>query len=188
MKVYGPYSKSNGRQIVIVIEPDGSKRTVSYPKWIMEKHLGRKLDPDRETVDHVDSDINNNDISNLKLIPRDEHSANDTRRVLPVVLKCSWCKKAFERNPRVVRDKHRKKVGGAFCSRSCSGKYARAIQLKLITKFKPPPKVKSKYYKRKYVIASIQDIYSFCNQYLIDSLEEDFTYENLILHNYAENK
>lgn len=182
VKVYGPYKSHHGRQIVIVVEKDGTKRTVTYPKFIMEKHLGRKLDPDSESVDHKDSDINNNAISNLELVPRAEHSANDTRRVLPATLKCSWCKNLFERSPRVVRDKHRKGVSGAFCSRSCSGKYARAIQLGLIDKkFAPPPKVKSVYYKRKYVQASMEDIEIVAS---ID-MEDCFTFENLILHNYV---
>ncbi len=185
VKVYGPYKSHHGRQIVIVVEKDGTKRTVTYPKFLMEKHLGRKLDPDKDTVDHIDSNIDNNDLSNLRLVPRSEHSANDTRRVLPATLKCSWCKRLFERSPRVVRDKHRKGVSGAFCSRSCSGKYARAIQLNLIDKkFPPPPKVKSKYYKRKYVEASVEldeyDIYSYAD------LDDCFTYEGLLLHNYIE--
>jgi hypothetical protein len=181
IKVYGPYKSHHGRLIVIVVEKDGTKRTVTYPKFIMEKHLGYKLDVD-STVDHIDSNIDNNDLSNLKVVPRAEHSANDTRRVLPATLKCSWCKNLFERSPRVVRDKHRKGVSGAFCSRSCSGKYARAIQLGLIDKkFAPPPKVKSVYYKRKYVQASMEDIEIVAS---ID-MEDCFTFENLILHNYV---
>lgn len=170
-KVYGPYMNYKGRQFVIVISHNGKKKTISYPKYLMEVHLGRELDPDKETVDHWDTDKYNNEISNLRLIPREEHSANDTRRVLPAELECSWCGKKFTRSPRVVRDKHRKGVGGAYCSRSCAGKYARAIQLKLIEKAPPPPKVESKYYKKKYVEAS--DIPDF---------NIDFDLEDLIIY------
>lgn len=153
-KVHGPYKRQDGRQIVIVVERNGKRRTVSYPKWIMELHLGRRLDPDKETVDHWDSDYNNNDINNLKLIPRKEHSANDTRRVKHIKLTCAWCDEEFERSPRIVRDKAKKKKAGPFCSRKCAGKYSRMLQLKLVKKFKSQKPVKSEYYKRKYVTAS----------------------------------
>lgn len=169
-KIYGPYINYKGREFVIVVEKNGKKKTISYPKYLMEVHLGRKLDPDKETVDHWDSDKYNNDISNLRLMKRDEHSANDTRRVLPAKLQCSWCDKEFERSPRVVRDKHRKGVGGAFCSRSCAGKYARSIQLGVMEKLPPPPKVESKYYKKKYVKASIEDF------------DVDFSFEDLLIY------
>ncbi len=156
-KVYGPYVRGDSRKIVIVVSRNGKRRTVSYPKWIMECHLGRKLHRDRETVDHWDSNYDNNDINNLRLVPRKEHSADDTRRVKFVKLKCAWCDKEFERSPRVVRDKAKKKKAGPFCSRSCAGKYTRMLQLSIIKKFKPQKSVESEYYKRKYITASYEE-------------------------------
>ena len=149
-KVWGPYTRKDKRKIVIVVDRKGKRRTVSYPKWIMEMHLGRKLHPDKETVDHWDSNFDNNDISNLKLIPRKQHSFNDTRRVKMVKYHCAWCDKEFERSPRLIRDKAKKKKSGPFCSRSCAGKYSRLIQLKLIDKFDQQQAVDSEYYKIKY--------------------------------------
>lgn len=154
-KVYGPYSRPDQRKIVIVVSRNGKRRTVSYPKWLMERHLGRKLHPDRETVDHWDTNIENNDINNLRLVRRDVHSADDTRRVKMIKLNCAWCDKDFERSPRLLRDKAKKKKSGPFCSRSCAGKYSRMLQLKLIKKFKLQKPIKSEYYKRKYVTASV---------------------------------
>jgi len=154
VKIHGPYKrKTDGRQIVIVIETNGKRRTVSYPKWLMELQLGRRLDPNLETVDHIDSNIDNNDISNLRLVPREEHSADDTRRVKHVKFTCAWCDKEFERSPRLVRDKSKKNKAGPFCSRACAGKYSRMLQLKLIDKFDAQPAVDSEYYKKKYVKA-----------------------------------
>ena len=153
-KIFGPYCRKDGRKIVIVVERNGKRRTISYPKWVMELHLGRRLDPDLETVDHWDSNHENNDVSNLRLVPRDQHSADDTRRVKHVKLTCAWCDEKFERSPRIVRDKAKKKKAGPFCSRKCAGKYSRMLQLKLITKFKSQKPIKSEYYKRKYVTAS----------------------------------
>jgi hypothetical protein len=153
-KVHGPYKRRDGRQIVIIIENNGKRRTVSYPKWLMEIQLGRQLDPNLETVDHIDSDFNNNELSNLRIMPRNEHSTEDTRRVKPVKFICAWCDKEFERSPRLIRDKARKNKAGPFCSRNCAGKYSRQLQLKLIDKFDSQKAVDSEYYKKKYVAAS----------------------------------
>lgn len=153
-KVFGPYKRENGRQLVIVVDKDGNRRTVSYPKWLMELQLGRKLDPD-ETVDHWDTNIDNNNLDNLRIVPRDQHSSDDTRRVKMVKFHCAWCQNEFERSPRLVRDKSRKNKAGPFCSRPCAGKYSRMLQLKLIDKLDPQPMVDSEYYKKKYVTASI---------------------------------
>lgn len=47
------------------------QRRVSYPKWLMEKHLGRPLNKS-EVVYHIDQDMMNNDLSNLEVITRRE--------------------------------------------------------------------------------------------------------------------
>jgi len=166
-KVHGPYRRQDGRQIVIIVENNGKRRTVSYPKHIMELQLGRRLDPNLETVDHIDSNFDNNNIDNLRLVPRSEHSGDDTRRVKNVKFDCAWCDKEFERSPRLVRDKARKNKAGPFCSRICAGKYSRMLQLKLIDKLDTQPVVDSEYYKRKYVVASAPLVSS---DYFIDHL------------------
>jgi hypothetical protein len=150
-KVYGPYNTHHGRKIMIIKNDDGTSRTVSLPKYIMEQHLGRVLDPELETVDHWDSNIDNNNIDNLRLVPRDIHSADDTRRVKLVKYNCAWCNKEFERSPRLIRDKAKKNKAGPFCSKQCAGSYSRMLQLKLIDKFNPQEHVDSEYYKRKYI-------------------------------------
>jgi hypothetical protein len=174
MKVHGPYRRQDGRQIVIIVENNGQRRTVSYPKWLMEMQLGRRLDPNLETVDHIDSNFDNNNLDNLRVVPRAEHSADDTRRVKPVKFTCGFCNKEFERSPRLVRDKSRKNKAGPFCSRTCAGKYSRKLQLKLIEKLGPQPMVESEYFKKKYVIAANWNpIHSdFFIDYLCDIWEE----------------
>lgn len=174
-KVHGPYKRQDGRQIVIVVENNGTHRTVSYPKWIMELQLGRKLDPNLETIDHIDSNFDNNDLSNLRIMPRDQHSTEDTRRVKLVKFTCAWCNKEFERSPRLIRDKAKKNKAGPFCSRACAGKYSRMLQLKLIDKFDSQKAIDSEYYKKKYVVeASAAPIISsdFFVDYLCDVWEE----------------
>jgi hypothetical protein len=161
-RVYGPYFKdgrnnTQKRQFVITIDSKGVRRTVSYPKYLMELHIGRQLGID-ETVDHWDTNFMNNDISNLRIVERDVHSADDTRRVKLIKVTCDWCKEPFERSPRVLRDKRSKGVRGIFCTKSCAGKYSRALQLKKTKKMKRPPHVESEYYKRKYVEADLNYI------------------------------
>jgi len=167
--VFGPYKKKDtGRSLVVVIDRNGKRRSVSLPKWIMEQHLGRELNPETETVDHLDFNFNNNDINNLRVVPRAEHSADDTRRVKLIKLKCAWCDCDFERSPRLLRDKAKKGKAGPFCSKKCAGKYARKLQLKLIDKLGPQSHVESEYYRRKLVNAS--DFTFDFVQYLIDHL------------------
>lgn len=157
--VYGPYSRSDGRKIVIVKDVDGKSRTVSYPKWIMEQHLGRKLNPETETCDHIDRDKHNNDINNLRLVPRSQHSADDTRRVKLVEFECSMCGNKFERSPRLIRDKAKKGKAGPFCSRACAGSYARKLQLKQIDKQDAQTHIESEYYRNIKPVAAVADFY-----------------------------
>ena len=170
--VYGPYNRSDGRQHVIVVREDGSRSTVSLPKYIMEAYLGHKLDP-QSTVDHWDTDKNNNSIENLRIVPRDIHSADDTRRVKLLDLKCSVCNKMFKRSPRLVRDKSKKGKVSQFCSRQCAGKYSRDVQLGLRDKLPVQPPPASEYYKRKYIEKFDSLIDNFINKYAKDYDEVD---------------
>lgn len=128
-KIYGPYTRKDGRQHVIVIEDDGARRTISYPKWLVEQELGRKLDPNLETVDHLDRDFNNNDPSNLAIKPRPQHASDDALRTKLVEITCDWCGNKALKPLRKL--KHNSKAGkrGKFCGKACAGAYSRALQL-----------------------------------------------------------
>lgn len=157
--VYGPYSRPDGRQIVIVKDIDGKSRTISYPKYLVEQNLGRRLDPDLETIDHIDRDKHNNDINNLRIVPRSQHSADDTRRVKLVEFKCPMCGNKFERSPRLIRDKAKKGKAGPYCSRACAGSYARKLQLKQIDKQDAQTHIESEYYRNIKPVAAVADFY-----------------------------
>jgi hypothetical protein len=160
-KINGPYSMGNlGRKIVIVVDHNGETHTISFSKFLVEMALGRKLGPN-DTVHHIDSNIDNNDLDNLEVIDRSEHSKQDTRRVKPVKLHCAWCGKEFERSPRIIRDKAKKGNSIGFCGRSCAGKYSRMLQLKLIDKFDRQTPVDSEYFKLKQVKAFVLDDLNF---------------------------
>jgi HNH endonuclease len=144
--VYGPYTSSvSGRQHMILRDEDGKTRTIQYPRWLMEQRLGRPLEPD-ETVQHRDGDFNNNDDSNLELLPRSQHSATDAKRVKLIELTCPMCDKHFQRSPRLVRDKSKKGKVSSFCSRECAGKYSREVQLGLRDRLPVPEPPQSEYY------------------------------------------
>jgi hypothetical protein len=146
--VYGPYRTPVGRQIMILRDENGKTRTLQYPRYLMEQRLGRPLSAD-ETVQHKDGDFNNNEDSNLELLPRSQHSATDTKRVKLIELTCPICEKQFQRSPRLVRDKSKKGKVSSFCSRECAGKYSREVQLGLREKLPVPNPPQSEYYRRR---------------------------------------
>lgn len=128
MKIYGPYiRKEDGRQHVIIVNDDGSRRTVSYPKYLMEQHLGRELHPDLETIHHKDEDFTNNEFSNLEILTRVEHAKIDALHRDKMLGICVWCNKEFELSKNQINTRAKSKAG-PFCSRSCSGKYGADVQ------------------------------------------------------------
>lgn len=67
----GFYIDSNG---YVVYSPTGkAKDRVYYHRYVMEKHLGRKLSSD-EVVHHIDENKENNSIYNLQIMTRSEHA------------------------------------------------------------------------------------------------------------------
>lgn len=148
MRVYGPYYRKDGRQHVILVDDEGKKRTVSYPKFLMEQHIGRKLSP-TETVDHIDRDFKNNNLANLRIVDRATHGKEDAKRVKLTPFICVWCGKNAERKANQLHHNANLLKAGPFCSKTCSGKYGAALQNGRVNTFKPQPKVpieKREYY------------------------------------------
>ncbi len=128
-KTYGPYSrKEDDYQHVVLIFSDGKRKTVSYAKFLMEKHLNRYLSTD-ETVDHIDRNPRNNSIDNLVIRSRSEHSSIDASRVMPVLTRCIWCNKQFfHKNWAVLNRSKNLGSAGPFCNKRCSGQYGAFVQ------------------------------------------------------------
>lgn len=129
VKIYGPYeSKKDKRLRVVAVSLNGNRKTISYPKYLIEIHLNRYL-AENETVHHIDGNPLNNDLSNLIILDRKEHSILDAKRRLDEILVCQWCKQKFLVKGRLLYSRQRKdKNANSFCSKSCSGKYGKSIQ------------------------------------------------------------
>lgn len=124
------YYGKDGRLRVYVKE---TKKTISYPKYLMEKTLGRALLPN-EMVHHIDKNPLNNDISNLKLMTLDEHSRSHMTKYYDTTAICGWCGNEFKwsgiQQSRFYSERRtgRHSSEKPFCSRECSGKYGRHLQ------------------------------------------------------------
>jgi hypothetical protein len=147
-KIYGPYDrKEDERQVVIIIRPDKTRTTLAYSKFLMEKHLGRYLDSEKETVDHINQDVRDNRIENLRVLPRAEHARDDAKRRKSQDFICPICKEKFTIEGRKLSDAHRNRregKAGPFCGRSCAGKYGAEVQNKRQKKLKGA-KIKREY-------------------------------------------
>jgi hypothetical protein len=141
-KIYGPYlnKKDNRLRVVLQHKITRKKLTISYPKYLMELHLKRYLTED-ETVDHIDGNPLNNSIENLQVLDRKTHCSNDVYRNQDVIVNCAYCGKEFTIKGSTMHQRNRKDLhqSGYFCSRSCSGKYGREIQLGLRDHVKVEP-------------------------------------------------
>lgn len=130
MKVYGPYTRKDGRKHVILIDSSGKRRTVSYPRYLMEQKLGRKLTND-ETVDHKDGDITNDSPDNLRIKSRVENAKLGAKRLKTQSFNCPTCGKDVVKSGKQlgwVIQRAREGKAGPFCNRSCAGKYGKMIQ------------------------------------------------------------
>lgn len=122
MKMHGPYKRKDGRKHLVVIYDNGSRGSISYPKWLVEEHIGRKL-TDWETVDHIDGDFTNDSISNLQILSREDNARKSVVYAKKVTLVCKTCGAEFIRRD-VVEQRLRNILhkDGPFCSKSCVGK------------------------------------------------------------------
>jgi hypothetical protein len=131
IKIRGPYKGKDGRLRVNLVFSDKTETVMSYPKYLMEIYLNRHLTKD-ETVDHIDGDPLNNDISNLRILLRGEHCKNDTIRNEDIITTCLYCGKEFtipgNKLHNRSRNRNDRNSSGYFCSKECSGKYGSEIQ------------------------------------------------------------
>ena len=118
---------SKGRRRVDLINNSKDRTTISYARYLMCINIGYILDKAYE-VDHIDGDCNNDDISNLQILTKEEHLKKTTKEVTTGrsvrTLSCICCGKDFEREVRNIRNSR------SICSRSCNGKLSTNLKAK----------------------------------------------------------
>ena len=114
VRIYGPYWDRNNldrQYIILYYFGKNNTKTVSYPKFLMERFLGRRL-VEPETVDHIDGNYHNNEQSNLRILSRSENiSAYHTNKkvVRYRTFICLICEEPFQSyNPKAK-----------YCSNAC---------------------------------------------------------------------
>ena len=124
------YHGKDGRLRVYVRE---TGKTISYPKYLMEKELSRQLAAN-EHVHHKDLNPLNNKMSNLVIMTDSEHAKEHMTKYYDTTAICGWCGKEFtwtakhQKNFYSNRRNHGQKSELPFCSRECSGRYGRHNQ------------------------------------------------------------
>lgn len=125
-KIYGPYPRKKDKRLQLVLcdVVNGKTITKLFAKFLLEIKLGRILSKE-ETVDHIDGNCLNDILANVQLLSRSDNSAKSVKRLVFNECSCVWCGKVFT----PTRGNLDKRKTGPFCSRSCSGKYGKSVQV-----------------------------------------------------------
>lgn len=108
-----------GRQNLILFNSRKDRSTTQYARYLLAVKLGRLLSP-KETVDHIDGDITNNDLDNLQILSRAENIRKSCKKP-DVELICPNCTSVFYRTRTQLRGRtHRIETNSIYCSRKCS--------------------------------------------------------------------
>lgn len=122
-KIYGPYQRDDLRRHIIAYDGQ-TRKTISYPKFIMECKLNRLLENNEEV--HHKNEIEFDDrLDNYEVINGTTHRNMHISE--PEVFLCPVCKVIFSlkgvRLSNYKSNKLRKPtMKGPYCSRSCSSK------------------------------------------------------------------
>ena len=123
IKVYGPYRRKDGRAHVVHYNTiAGTRRTQSYPRYLMEQHLGRKLEK-WEQVDHINDDPTDDRVENYQLLTQTENSSKSAKPTKMKYFECPVCEHGFMMSV-AIYEYNQIKLGkaGPYCSKKCAGK------------------------------------------------------------------
>lgn len=114
------------RKLVILVNFNNTRKTISYARYLMSCHIGRYLS-DNEQVDHIDNNPLNDIIENLQILSQIDNikkslaHRNISKRYEMFI--CPVCNKKFSVPYNQVVSKFSKDSNyKPCCSRSCGGK------------------------------------------------------------------
>ena len=126
------YTNKDGRTRVYIKK---ERRVISYPRFLMEREIGRSLEAN-EQIHHMDGNPLNNDVSNLEIRLSGEHQREHSTKYFDKMATCDWCGCEFlwtAKQQRIhysnLSRKTEKRGARVFCSKSCCGQCGRASQL-----------------------------------------------------------
>lgn len=127
IKTYGPYSGQRGRRHVIHVDTaTKARKTQSYARYLMEKHLGRPLAAN-EHVDHINGDCTDDRLENLQILSPGENNRKAIKQLGRETkyfrFICPQCGIEASKELRYYRSNQlRQGKAGPYCSKSCAGK------------------------------------------------------------------
>jgi hypothetical protein len=116
--------KKTGRTFISVYLQDGRRTTISYPRYLLERVLGRSLSS-KEDVHHKNFDVTDNQIGNLEIV---DHAAHGRIHHPGEVVKCAWCGKEYYLSAKKLNRRKKRNGEKYCCSKSCVGKYANYVK------------------------------------------------------------
>lgn len=128
MKIYGPYLRKDGRKHIVIAHDNGVKQTKSYPRYLLEQHIGRELLP-TETVDHINNDFTDDRIENLQIlslcanVQKEMNRPERTKEYYSFICPCCGTKAVKPLSN--VKGNLKKGKSGPYCSRKCAGTFTR---------------------------------------------------------------
>ncbi len=124
-KLYIVFHKKMKRRMACLVSKK-NRTTISYARYLMSVHLGRKLKK-TETVDHINEDKLNDSLENLQILSNADNIKKSAKGRAMATLKCPVCSNFFTKEKRQT---HLIKGGNpTCCSRKCSYKKQRKNKL-----------------------------------------------------------
>lgn len=107
--IYGPYTRNQDLRSHVILYNGKSRTTISYPKFLLEVKLERKL-VDNEQADHIDGEPWRDRLDNLQVLSQQENTRKSLEKVK--IINCR-CGKEFKQKFKSQK----------YCSRSCGQTY-----------------------------------------------------------------
>lgn len=124
-------NKENRKTIILYngINGNNQKRSsTQYARYKLAVNLGRYLTKD-ETVDHIDNDKTNDDISNLQILSRRDNICKSQKKP-PLTSNCFICGKSFNVRRNLTVEKRLKYENNELCCSPECGRRKASISLK----------------------------------------------------------